>query len=135
MRRAVHHGTVSRRATPTAPPANTLRKSFPPKIGFAEDSASLDATRTAAGTIPNVGEAAADSILERDRCLAAAIRQRIEARLPGRVKNLAINIEADTVVLEGQCATYYTKQLAQHAALGILEDEHLENAIIVTVGR
>jgi hypothetical protein len=37
------------------------------------------------------------------------------------------------VVLEGQCATYYTKQLAQHAALGVLEDEHLENAIAVTV--
>jgi hypothetical protein len=31
--------------------------------------------------------------------------------------------------------TYYTKQIAQHAALGVLEDEHLENAIVVAVGR
>jgi hypothetical protein len=39
------------------------------------------------------------------------------------------------VILEGQCATYYTKQLAQHAALGLLEDEQLENAIVVQVPR
>jgi hypothetical protein len=35
------------------------------------------------------------------------------------------------VYLEGRCATYYTKQLAQHAAMGIIEDEHLENLIVV----
>jgi hypothetical protein len=67
--------------------------------------------------------------------LAAVIRQRIETRLPGRIRNLAVRTQVDTVVLEGQCATFYTKQLAQHAALGVLEDEHLENAIEVTIGR
>ena len=41
----------------------------------------------------------------------------------------------DLVVLEGECTTYYTKQLAQHAAMGVLEDEHLENAIVVNVRR
>jgi hypothetical protein len=70
---------------------------------------------------------------ERNRLLAIAIRQRIESRLPGRVRELAVRILDRTVVLEGQCATYYTKQLAQHAALGILEEEHLENAIEVCV--
>jgi hypothetical protein len=39
------------------------------------------------------------------------------------------------VLLQGQCATYYTKQLAQHAALGILDDERLENDIEVCVPR
>jgi hypothetical protein len=67
--------------------------------------------------------------------LAEVIRQRIETRLPGRIRNLAVRIEAETVMLEGQCATFYTKQLAQHAALGVLEDEHLENAIVVTIGQ
>jgi hypothetical protein len=70
---------------------------------------------------------------ERNRQLAIAIRQRIESRLSGRIRELSVRILDRTVVLEGQCATYYTKQLAQHAALGILEDEQLENAIEVCV--
>jgi hypothetical protein len=70
---------------------------------------------------------------ERHRHLAVAIRQRIESRLGGRVRDLAIRVRGETIVLEGTCATYYTKQLAQHAALGVLEDEQLENAIVVTM--
>jgi hypothetical protein len=72
---------------------------------------------------------------DRNRQLAVAIRQRIESRLPGRVRELSVRVFERTVVLEGQCATYYTKQLAQHAALGILEDEQLENAIAVGAPR
>jgi len=70
---------------------------------------------------------------ERHRHLAIAIRQRIESRLGGRVRDLAIRVRGDTVVLDGTCTTYYTKQLAQHAALGVLENEQLENAITVTL--
>jgi len=72
---------------------------------------------------------------ERHRQLEIAIRQRIESRLSGRVRNLNVRVHGATVVLDGQCATYYTKQLAQHAALGVLEDEQLENAIVVGVPR
>jgi hypothetical protein len=46
---------------------------------------------------------------------------------------LAIRICGDTIVLEGSCATFYTKQLAQHAALAVLDDEQLENSIVVTM--
>jgi hypothetical protein len=135
MRRAIHHGAVSRRATPSAPLANSLRNSLQPPMDFAESSAPLEVMLSTAGTFTKGGEASTDSIAERNRHLAVAIMQRNESRLPGRVRNLAVRILADTVVLEGQCATYYTKQLAQHAALGILEDEHLENAIVVSVGQ
>jgi hypothetical protein len=76
-----------------------------------------------------------DGRTEHQRDLAIAIRQRIESRLPGRVRNLVVRISDDTVVLEGQCSTYYTKQIAQHTALGVLENEHLENAIAVCVPR
>jgi hypothetical protein len=65
--------------------------------------------------------------------LENAIRKRIEARLCGRVRNLNVRVLADLVILEGECATYYTKQIAQHAAMGILEDEQLDNAIVVRV--
>ena len=65
--------------------------------------------------------------------LEDVIRERIEGRLHGRIRNLKVRAGTDFVVLEGQCSTYYTKQLAQHAAMGILEDEQLENAIVVRV--
>ena len=67
------------------------------------------------------------------RAREITIRQRIESRLPGRVRNLCVRSFDALVILEGQCATYYTKQLAQHAAMGVLEEEHLENAIVVQV--
>jgi hypothetical protein len=69
----------------------------------------------------------------RHRALEIAIQQRIESRLGGRVRNLVVRVFEGIVILEGECATFYTKQLAQHAAMGILEDEHLENAIAVTI--
>jgi hypothetical protein len=134
MRRAVHHGTVSRRATPAAP-ADSPRGRFEPAMDLAEESPPLDVFLSKGGTFSKTVETTADAAAERNKRLAVAIMQRIESRLPGRVKNLAVRIQAGNVMLEGQCATYYTKQLAQHAALGILEDEHLENAIVVTVGR
>jgi osmotically-inducible protein OsmY len=67
------------------------------------------------------------------QALEIAIQQRIESRLQSRVRNLRVRAYGDLVVLDGQCATYYTKQLAQHAAMGVLEDEQLENAIVVSV--
>jgi hypothetical protein len=88
-----------------------------------------------AGTFTAAAATQSHDRTERNRQLAIAIRQRIESRLPGRVRELSVRILERTVVLEGQCATYYTKQLAQHAALGILEDEQLENDIEVSVPR
>jgi hypothetical protein len=84
-----------------------------------------------AGTFIANGASAIDQRSERQRQLAIAIRQRVESRLGGRVRDLAVRVTGETVVLEGKCATYYTKQLAQHAALGVLEHEQLENAIVV----
>jgi hypothetical protein len=88
-----------------------------------------------AGTFVNNGLTSSDHQIDRHRQLAIAIRQRIESRLLGRVRDLNIRISGNIVVLEGNCATYYTKQLAQHAALGILEDEHLDNNIVVALPR
>jgi len=142
MRRAVNHGSVTRLAKPAAS-ASTVTcggveqaRELLDRSSYAEDSAPIEVLLSGAGTFAKaVGANSSDSTFERNRQLAAAISQRIETRLPGRVRQLVVRVTAGTVVLEGECATYYTKQLAQHAALGILEDEHLENAIVVTVGR
>jgi hypothetical protein len=65
--------------------------------------------------------------------LEEKIRVRIDKRLGDRVRDLTVRIDGDRIVLGGQCSTYYSKQLAQHAALGVIEDEHLDNAIQVGV--
>jgi osmotically-inducible protein OsmY len=83
-----------------------------------------------------IDQVTADALDERDarhRALEIAIQQRIESRLGGRVRRLVVRVFEGVVILEGECATFYTKQLAQHAAMGVLEDEHLKNAIVVTI--
>jgi hypothetical protein len=130
---------VSRRAT-LPPPADSALDSFgaPEVTDYATsavDCAPVEVLLSTAGAFAKGADVDGHPAADRQLQLAIAIRQRIDSRLPGRVRNLVIRILADKVVLEGQCATYYSKQLAQHAALGILEDEHLENAIVVTVGR
>jgi hypothetical protein len=60
-----------------------------------------------------------------------SIRERIQIRLNGRVRNLIVRAEDNTIILEGNCATFYSKQLAQHAALGVIEGEQLRNDIVV----
>jgi hypothetical protein len=95
-------------------------------------SSSLSVVLSPAGTFVATGTAS-EQELERGRRLAVSIRQRIETRLLGRVRDLAIQVAGNTVTLEGRCATFYTKQLAQHAALAVLEDEQLVNNIAVAI--
>jgi hypothetical protein len=88
-----------------------------------------------AGTYLSAASPSGPAADDRCRQLAISIRQRIESRLVGRIRELVVRVVEGSVVLEGKCATYYSKQLAQHAALGVLENEQLENAIIVEVPR
>ena len=75
----------------------------------------------------------ADDPLQYDQQLAASIVTRIEERLPGRVRDLHVSATENAVILSGECSTFYTKQLAQHAAMGVLEYEQLINNIAVRV--
>ncbi len=137
MRRAGQKRIVTSPATQATPPPNesgSLVVELDVPVGRPTSAESVaEPAKSPRGSI--VGDAAADidTQARRRRNLAAAIRKRIESRLSGRVRDLIVRVHEDRVVLEGECATYYTKQLAQHAALGILEDEHLENAIVVDV--
>jgi osmotically-inducible protein OsmY len=67
------------------------------------------------------------------RDLERVIYERIASRLGKRVRNLVVAVDRGVIHLAGQCSTYYTKQLAQHVALGVLEDEVIDNAIEVAV--
>jgi hypothetical protein len=123
MRRAAQHFAVSLRPLPQVKAAEHDRGTHEP-FEFDDFSES----------VVEQSSSKAETAIVRQGDLGQLICQRIESRLPGRIRNLAVRILKNTVVLEGQCATFYTKQLAQHAALGVLEDEHLENSIVVTIG-
>lgn len=139
MRRAQQLRITPRHATSNASPAAPLGIVVAEPEEFSEkrpDTADLpvkEVLLSPAGTFVGGTTAKPDLRSDRRRDLAIAIRQRIESRLHGRVRNLSVRILDETVVLEGQCSTYYTKQIAQHTALGVLENEHLENAIAVCV--
>jgi hypothetical protein len=116
-------------------PASARTISAPPSV-TAPNAVAIVEAPVAHDPIDDVSSIASEARDNRDirrRALEIAIHQRIETRLLGRVRNLHVHACDGIVILEGECATFYTKQLAQHTAMGILEDEHLENAIVVRV--
>jgi hypothetical protein len=137
MQPAGRQRSVTIPITPARSSSESLRTAAQSQLAPASALPESEAAETEVILSPQGFETASPvdhgSRTERQRHLAIAIRQRIESRLGGRVRDLAIRISAEMIVLEGSCATFYTKQLAQHAALGVLEDEHLENAIVVTM--
>ncbi len=110
------------RQKPIASPDDRLQ-ALPPGSSFAIARSSPTSIFSAEPDLPEID---AD-----DEQLAACILARIEARLPCRIRQLAVYATGNAVVLVGQCSTYYTKQIAQHAAMGVLEYEHLTNNIDV----
>ena len=65
--------------------------------------------------------------------LESIIYERIASRLGPRIRNLSVNILGNRVRLQGECSTFYSKQLAQEASLGVLENEVIDNQIVVAV--
>jgi hypothetical protein len=141
MRRAGHERTASCDTTSSTPPAGSSgivvfgQRNSVNGATSTVDPPSVEAGPSPAGTPVKLSEHAAKSGADRRRQVIVIIRKRIESRLSRRVRDLNVRFQGNTVVLEGTCATYYTKQLAQHAALGVLDDETLENAIVVRVPR
>jgi hypothetical protein len=63
--------------------------------------------------------------------LREELESRVHLRTGRRVRNLAIQVNPEGVVLHGQAGSYYVKQLAQHGVRECLPDVRLENAIVV----
>jgi len=72
-----------------------------------------------------------ETLAEAER-LAASIEQAVRRETGGGVKNLRVQVSGGGVRLEGHCDTYYCKQLAQHAAMGLSGDDRLTNQIEVS---
>lgn len=61
----------------------------------------------------------------------SGIERGIVSRTFGRVRDLQVELAGQVVVLRGKVANYYTKQLAQHGALDLLDGHRLVNEIVV----
>jgi hypothetical protein len=59
------------------------------------------------------------------------LERHVRTRTGRRVRNLVIEMRPERVVLRGQTATYYVKQLAQHGVRDVLPQICLENSISV----
>ena len=65
--------------------------------------------------------------------LATAIERAVQRDTGGGVRGLRVEVQRHGIVLTGRCSTYYTKQKAQHAAMGFCgRGRQLSNRIEVT---
>lgn len=63
--------------------------------------------------------------------LCEQVEELVRSRTGGMIRDLRVEPFGEGVTITGRTATYYTKQLATHAALGVLEDVSLANEIEV----
>lgn len=72
-----------------------------------------------------------ESPFEAER-FVAKIEQVVWHATAAGVKNLRVELRGEEVLLTGQCRTYYTKQIAQHAAMQTAVGWDVVNQIDVT---
>lgn len=70
--------------------------------------------------------------LEEAEELAASIEKAVQRETGRGVANLSVEVSSQGIQLRGRCTTYYTKQLAQHAAMNIPGGDRLINSIEVS---
>lgn len=66
-----------------------------------------------------------------DARLALLVRRLIDRRTDSRVQDLQVAVTDDIVRLQGRCASFHVKQLAQHATMDLICGAQLINEIIV----
>lgn len=65
------------------------------------------------------------------RTLEVRIRRGILRLAPGRIRDLKVDVRQNRVVLQGQCSSYYSKQLAQQVAMELACGGQVTNRIEV----
>jgi len=87
---------------------------------------------TGVGFGPQTVEEGPPETLEEAEQLAASIEKAVQQETGRQVRNLSVEVHPDGVLLKGRCDTYYCKQLAQHAAMGMTGGDQLTNSIEVS---
>jgi hypothetical protein len=78
-----------------------------------------------------VGNGVKEQIVSTRSELASELESRVNVRTGRRIRNLAVELRPERVVLRGLASTYYVKQLAQQEIRDIMPEASLENAIEV----
>ena len=63
--------------------------------------------------------------------LREVIERFVHSRTSGMIRGLRVDVLGEEIVLSGRAPTYYTKQLATHAAFDAVRDVPLKNDIEV----
>jgi osmotically-inducible protein OsmY len=53
--------------------------------------------------------------------LAASIERLVHRRTSGQIRDLRVEVSQESVRLQGRCATFYCKQLAQQAVMDTMD--------------
>ena len=70
--------------------------------------------------------------LEEAEELAASIERAVQLETGHGIADLTVEVSPRGIRLRGRCTTYYTKQLAQHAAMNTPGGDRLTNNIEVS---
>jgi osmotically-inducible protein OsmY len=71
-------------------------------------------------------------LADRMACQEERLEAQVLRRVGGRIRNLRVLVRHNGVVLQGRCATYHAKQIAQHAAMELTGLPILANDIEVS---
>jgi osmotically-inducible protein OsmY len=72
----------------------------------------------------------AETLAEAER-VAASVERAVRRVTSGAIRDLHVEVHRGGVLLTGHCTTYYTKQMAQHAAMAVSTVGQLTNDIEV----
>ena len=90
----------------------------------------MERSRVWRGTWHDFAEVLPETLEEAEE-LAALIERAVQLETDGGVSDLCVEVGPQGVRLRGRCDTYYTKQLAQHAAMRIPGGDRLINSMEV----
>jgi hypothetical protein len=90
----------------------------------------MDDLRSWTVASPGFAEVLPETVEEAEE-LAASIEKAVQMETDHGVADLMVEVSHQGILLKGRCSTYYTKQLAQHAAMSIPGGDRLTNSIEV----
>ncbi len=63
--------------------------------------------------------------------LSTRIERAVRRKTNGKIHGLKVEVHRERILLHGHCGTFYSKQLAQQAALSLLSGQELQDMIEV----
>jgi hypothetical protein len=82
---------------------------------------------------PVVEVAVANEAVEAERRRLVRIKRAIRRKTSGGIAELAVDVQGESLVIRGRCASFYYKQIAQEACMSQVDGQMVVNEIQVDV--